>query len=205
MKTLLHQTALIISADEGSGPAIAERYAALGANIVIHHVNNDFGIQQLISNIKAMGVKVIAHALDINHQEDFNQLFAVSKNKFKKISIVVINNTGTPIKTDRIINKAAEQVADHGRIIYATKLDRSQQLRDIMEPISSAAIKHAEQNITINAIISQPKEQAIFKQKLSDEEIADAAEFFASDLADLITAQYLVINGIPLLYSSDNL
>jgi len=54
MNTLQNKTALITGSARGLGKAIAERYAALGANIVINYSRDKTSADEVVSNITAM-------------------------------------------------------------------------------------------------------------------------------------------------------
>jgi 3-oxoacyl-[acyl-carrier protein] reductase len=56
MKTLANKVALITGSARGLGKAIAERYAALGANVVINYSRDKASADEVVSNIAAMGV-----------------------------------------------------------------------------------------------------------------------------------------------------
>lgn len=91
MYTLQNKTALITGSARGLGKAIAERYAALGANIVINYSKDKTSADEVVSNITAMGVKVIAVQADVSKVVDIERLFEEAKNAFGKIDIVVAN------------------------------------------------------------------------------------------------------------------
>jgi 3-oxoacyl-[acyl-carrier protein] reductase len=73
------------------GKAIAERYAALGANVVINYSRDKASADQVVGNIKAMGIEVIAVQADVSKVSDIERLFSEAKNVFGKIDIVVAN------------------------------------------------------------------------------------------------------------------
>ena len=58
MYTLQNKTALITGSARGLGKAIAERYAALGANIVINYSRDKASADEVVSNITAMACRV---------------------------------------------------------------------------------------------------------------------------------------------------
>ena len=91
MNSLKNKVALITGSSRGLGKAIAERYAALGADIVINYAGNKAAAEEVESNIKAMGAKVISVQADVSKVEDIKRLFAEAKKAFGKIDIVVAN------------------------------------------------------------------------------------------------------------------
>jgi 3-oxoacyl-[acyl-carrier protein] reductase len=91
MNSLKNKVALITGSARGLGKAIAERYAALGANIVLNYSRDKVSVEEVESNIKAMGVQVISVQADVSKVADIKQLFAEAKKAFGKIDIVVAN------------------------------------------------------------------------------------------------------------------
>ncbi|MBW8244890.1 SDR family oxidoreductase [Muricauda oceani] len=91
MTNLRNKMALITGSSRGLCKAIAERYAALGADIVIHYSKNEIAAEAMVSNIKAMGANVIALQADISKESEVERLFSESKRAFGKIDIVVAN------------------------------------------------------------------------------------------------------------------
>lgn len=192
MRTLQHQTALIICSAAGLGPAIAERYAALGAQVVLHTEKDQEPIRQVISNIKAMGVKVTSVDAEPGNENRLADLFENLSAQFKKINIVVIDQDQTNIPD--LLQQAARHISDGGRIIHLTSTEAAT-LERTLALISDLALQFAGKNITINTIIIPPSGQGIFNRQTEAGDVADAAEFFASDLSGLVSGQHLLING----------
>ena len=67
MNSLRNKVALVTGSARGLGKAIAERFAALGADIVVNYSKDKSSADEVVSNIKAMGVKVIAVQADVTH------------------------------------------------------------------------------------------------------------------------------------------
>src|SRR5882757_390348 len=139
MNSLKNKVALITGSARGLGKAIAERYASLGADIVINYSKDKASADEVINNIKALGVKVIAIQADVSKVADLERLFAEAKKAFGKIDIVVANAgiemVEVPVmefteeQFDRLFSintkgsyftmqQAAKQVENNGRIIY---------------------------------------------------------------------------------------
>ncbi|RAJ91051.1 3-oxoacyl-[acyl-carrier protein] reductase [Larkinella arboricola] len=139
MENLRNKTALITGSARGLGKAIAERYAAMGANIVINYSRDKSSADQVVSNIRAMGANVIAVQADISKVAEIERLFEEAKEAFGKIDIVVANAgiemVETPVtdfteeQFDRLfaintkgayftLQMAAKTVEDNGRILY---------------------------------------------------------------------------------------
>jgi 3-oxoacyl-[acyl-carrier protein] reductase len=246
MNNLSNKVALITDSAMGLGKAIAERYAALGANIIVHYSRDKLLADEVVSNIKAMGAKVIAVQADVSKIADIERLFAEAKKAFGKIDIVVANAGTEMVETavtgfteeqfDRefgintkgtyfTMQQAARNVTDNGRIIYITSsvisfsgtgmavYGGSKTIPSYLVDILSKEIGH--KGITVNSIIPFAVDHAgIFadagsypelRKKLMDScpmgrlaemrDVANAAEFFASDLSSFINGQHLLVNG----------
>lgn len=139
MENLRNKTALITGSARGLGKAIAERYAAMGANIVINYSRDKSSADEVVSNIQAMGTNVIAVQADVSKVAEIERLFDEAKAAFGRIDIVVANAgiemVETPVtefteeQFDRLfaintkgsyftMQMAAKTVEDNGRIIY---------------------------------------------------------------------------------------
>src|SRR5690349_2818727 len=75
MNSLKGKVALITGSARGLGKAIAERYAALGADIVLNYARDKAAADETVANIKALGVKVIAVQGDVSKVADIEKLF----------------------------------------------------------------------------------------------------------------------------------
>ena len=91
MKTLENKVALITGSGRGLGKAIAERYAALGANLVLNYSRDKASAEEVLSNVTAMGVKAILVQADVSKVAEIEKLFNEAKKAFGKIDIVVAN------------------------------------------------------------------------------------------------------------------
>jgi len=246
MNTLQNKTALITGSARGLGKAIAERYAALGANIVINYSKDKTSADEVVSNITAMGAKVIAIQADVSKVADIERLFDEAKKAFGKIDIVVANAgiemVETPVmqfteeQFDRLFSintkgayftmqQAAKNVEDNGRIIYIASSTTAFPVqgmavyggskitpRYLVDVLSKEIGYHG---VTVNSIIPFAVDHSgIFvdadsypelRKSLLDscpmgrlaevEDVANAAEFFASDLSSFVNGQHLLVNG----------
>ena len=241
MYNLSNKVALITGAAKGLGKAIAERYAALGANIIVHYSRDKLLADEVVNNIKAMGAKVISVQAHVNKITEIERLFAEAKKAFGKIDIVVANaeNEVTEFTEDHFgrefganltgvyltMRQAARNVTNNGRIIYIastmisfsgtgmTVYCGSKSASSCLVDILSKEIGH--KGITVNAIIPFAIDHAgIFieadsypklRKQLLDScpmgrlaemgDVANAAEFFASDLSSFVNGQHLHVNG----------
>ncbi|RFM37011.1 SDR family oxidoreductase [Chitinophaga silvisoli] len=244
MKTLNGKVALVTGSARGLGKAIAERFAALGADIVINYSRDKASADEVISNIQAMGVSVIAVKADVSQTTEIEHLFNEAKSKFGKIDIVVANagvelvdvpvTEFTEQQYDRLfgintkgafftLQQAAKHIADGGRIINIASSTTlfpfegvglyggSKTAPKYLVEVLAKEIGH--RGVTVNSIIpyavdnagifTDPNEPSIkwlieanpMKRLAHVEDVANVAEFFASELASFVNGQHLLVNG----------
>ena len=246
MNTLKGKVALITGSARGLGKAIAERYAALGADIVLNYSRDKAAAEETASNIKAMGVKVIAIQGDVSKPAEIGRLFNEALAAFGKIDIVVANAGIELVETavtdfteeqfDRVfgintkgsyftLQQAAKHVSDNGRILYIASSTTSFPVVGMavyggskttpryLVDILSKEIGH--RGVTVNSIIpfavdhagifADPGSHPALRKQLLDscpmgrlaevEDVANIAEFFASDLSSFVSGQHLLVNG----------
>lgn len=246
MNSLKGKTALITGSARGLGKAIAERYAALGADIVLNYSRDKIAAEETLNTIQAMGVRAIAIQGDVSKVADIERLFAEAKKVFGKIDIVVANAgielVETPVtqfteeQFDRVFSintkgsyftmqQAAREVADKGRIIYIASSTTSFPVAGMavyggskttpryLVDVLSKEIGY--RGVTVNSIIPfavdhagifvDPEAYPELRKQLLDsspmrrlaevEDVANVAEFFASDLSSFVSGQHLLVNG----------
>jgi 3-oxoacyl-[acyl-carrier protein] reductase len=246
MNTLKGKVALITGSARGLGRAIAERYAALGADIVLNYSRDKIAAEETASNIKAMDVQVIAIRADVSKPAEIEKLFHEALAAFGKIDIVVANAGIELVETavtdfteeqfDRVFNintkgsyftlqQAAKHVSDNGRILYIASSTTSFPVVGMavyggskttpryLVDILSKEIGH--RGVTVNSIIpfavdhagifADPASHPELRKQLLDscpmgrlaevEDVANIAEFFASDLSSFVSGQHLLVNG----------
>lgn len=246
MNRLDNKVALITGSARGLGKAIAERYAALGASIVINYSRDKSSADEVVGNIRAMGAKVIAIQADVSKVADVERLFKETIDAFGKIDIVVANAgielVETPVSAfteeqfDRVfsintkgsyftLQQAARHVSDNGRILYIASSTTSFPVPGMavyggskttpryMVDVLSKEIGH--RGVTVNSIIpfavdhsgifADPAAYPALRKQLLDscpmgrlaevEDVANIAEFFASDLSAFVSGQHLLVNG----------
>lgn len=246
MTNLKNKVALITGSGRGIGKAIAERYASLGADIIINYTNSKESAEITVSNILKHGVNAIAIQADISKTNEVLNLFETSLKEFGKIDIVVANagiesvNLSTLDITEEqfdklfavntkgaffTIQEAAKHVADNGRIIYISSsttnialpgysLYGSSKLAPMYQ-IEVLAKEIGYRGVTVNTIVptaiegaglwTNPEDRADFKDKFIQtqpmrrlgtlDDVANVAEFFASDLSSFVSGQRLLISG----------
>jgi len=246
MNNLKNKVALITGSARGLGSAIAERYAALGADIVINYSRDKQSADQIVARIHAMGVRAISVQADVSRVEDITKLFAETIRAFGKIDIVVANagiemvevpvSEFTEEQFDRVfaintkgsyftMQYAARHLQENGRIIYIASSTTSFPVPGMavyggskatpryLVDVLSKEIGH--RGITVNSIIpfavdhsgifseadSYPElrkqliESCPMGRLASVEDVANIAEFFASDLSSFVSGQHLLVNG----------
>lgn len=136
---LKNKVALITGSARGIGRTIAERFANLGANVVVNYSHDKKSADDLVEVIQKMGTEAIAVQADVSKSEEVSHLFDTALKNFGKIDIVVVNagielldvpvvefteaqfdmlfgvNTKGAFLT---MQAAARHVSDGGRIIY---------------------------------------------------------------------------------------
>ncbi|WP_207535571.1 glucose 1-dehydrogenase [Desertivirga arenae] len=246
MNSLRNKVALVTGSARGLGKAIAERYAALGADIVINYSRDKASAAEVESNIRAMGVRVLSVQADVSKVPEIEKLFSEAIQAFGKIDIVVANAgiemVETPVteftedQFDKLFSvntkgsyftmqQAARSVEDNGRIIYIASSTTAFPVPGMAVYGGSKATPRylvdilakeiGPRGITVNSIIPFAVDHSgIFaedgsyprlrKQLLEScpmgrlaevEDVANVAEFFASDLSSFINGQHLLVNG----------
>lgn len=92
-KTLAGRKALITGANSGIGEAIARRFAAAGAAVVVNYRSRPEGAQKIVEDIVSAGGEAIAIQADVGSAADIEAMFAEMFARFGGIDILV-NNAG---------------------------------------------------------------------------------------------------------------
>ncbi len=243
MNSLKNKVALITGSARGLGKAVAERYAALGADIIINYSRDRASANEVVSNIEAMGVKVIAIQADISKVAEVEHLFEQGRQAFGKIDIVVCNAgielVDVPVvdfteeQFDKLftlntkgtyftMQQAARAIADGGRIINISSSTTAFPFEGVAlydgsktapKYLVEVLAKEIGRGVTVNSIIPYAVDNAgIFtnqdepsrkwlieanpmKRLAEVEDVANVAEFFASELSSFVNGQHLLVNG----------
>ncbi|OPB00938.1 short-chain dehydrogenase [Pseudomonas fluorescens] len=139
MTNLKGKVALITGSGRGLGRAIAERYAQLGADIVVNYAGSEKAALDTVKRIEEIGARALAIKADVSKQSEIDRLFDMALEHFGHLDIVVANaglelvgrsaiafdeddfdrlfavNTKGAILT---MQRAARDIGDGGRIIY---------------------------------------------------------------------------------------
>ncbi|WP_160679680.1 3-oxoacyl-[acyl-carrier-protein] reductase [Clostridium sp. C8-1-8] len=85
------KTAVITGGSRGIGKAIALKLAEMGANIVVNYRSSS--IEEVLNEIRALGVNAIGVQGDISNSEDADKLIKAAHSEFGSLDILV-NNAG---------------------------------------------------------------------------------------------------------------
>jgi 3-oxoacyl-[acyl-carrier protein] reductase len=139
MTNLKIKVAIVTGSARGIGKAIAERFGALGASVVVNYTTSEAQARETVASIERLGAKAIAVRADVSKVADIDQLFVATIERYGRVEIVVANagieRVGIPFADvteadyDQVfdvntkgafftLRGAAKHVADNGRIIY---------------------------------------------------------------------------------------
>lgn len=244
MTRLNDKVALVTGSARGLGRAIAERYASLGADIVVNYAGSEQAAADLVARIDTLGRRAIAVRADVAKVAEIDRLFDTARAHFGRLDVVVANagielvgrsatefdeadydllfdvNTKGAIFT---MQRAARDIADNGRIIYVGSSTTAFPTpghalygSSKMAPrffVEVLAKELGGRGITVNSILPSATEGAGVStdgprpeiQRVIDanpmrrmgtlKDTADAAEYLASDLADYVSGQHLLLSG----------
>jgi 3-oxoacyl-[acyl-carrier protein] reductase len=129
--------ALVTGSSRGIGRAIAERFAADGATVVVNYARSPQHAREVVEGIHARSGKAVAIQADVSKLTEVKRLFEEAEKKFGQLDIIVANADvflSKPLvensETDYdyvfdintrgvffILQEAARRVRDGGRII----------------------------------------------------------------------------------------
>lgn len=93
MAKLAGRVAVVTGASKGIGAAIARRFGAEGASVVVNYATDRAGAERVVRDIETAGSKAIAIQANVADRSQVDLLFAGAKKAFGKIDILV-NNAG---------------------------------------------------------------------------------------------------------------
>ena len=93
MAKLAGKVAVITGASKGIGAAIARRFGAEGADVVVNYAADKAGADAVVKDIQSAGSKAVAVKANVADPKQVDLLFAEAKKAFGKIDILV-NNAG---------------------------------------------------------------------------------------------------------------
>src|SRR5437667_3337702 len=92
-KKLDGKVAVVTGASKGIGAAIALRFAAEGAAVVVNYSSSKEGADRVVSEITGNGGKAVAVQANLAKEADIRRLFAETKKAFGRLDVLV-NNAG---------------------------------------------------------------------------------------------------------------
>jgi 3-oxoacyl-[acyl-carrier protein] reductase len=93
MAKLNGKVAVVTGASKGIGAAIAEKFGAEGAKVVVNYAQDKAGAEKVVGKIKQSGGQAIAVRADVSKGEDIKKLITETVRTFGNIDILV-NNAG---------------------------------------------------------------------------------------------------------------
>jgi 3-oxoacyl-[acyl-carrier protein] reductase len=90
-KRLAGKVALVTGASRGIGAAIAVRFAADGAKVVVNYARSEREANDVVAKITAAGGQAVAVQADVGNPVEIPQLFAATTRAFGKLDIHVNN------------------------------------------------------------------------------------------------------------------
>ncbi len=237
--------ALVTGSARGIGRAIAERYAARGAKVVVNYATNRARAEAVVATIARAGGEAIAVQADVAHVDDIARLFETALRTYGRLDIVVANAgvelvaqpvvDFTEADFDRLfavnakgtfftLQQAARHISDNGRIIYVGTSNTAFPLPGralyggskiaAQFLVQVLAKEIGARGVAVNSILPTAIEGAgVFTegvraevrefvrsfrpmQRMGNvEDVADAAEYLASDLAGFVSGQHLLVSG----------
>jgi len=93
MSRLKNKVAVVTGASKGIGAAIAKKFGAAGASVVVNYATSREGADAVVAEITKAGGKAVAVQGDMSKQADIDRLFAETKKAYGKLDVLV-NNAG---------------------------------------------------------------------------------------------------------------
>ena len=93
MGNLTGKVAVVTGASKGIGAAIAKKFGAAGASVVVNYMSSKEGAIHVVDEIKRAGGKAIAVQADVSNARDVRRLFAETGKVFGSLDVLV-NNGG---------------------------------------------------------------------------------------------------------------
>ncbi len=90
-KPLAGKVALITGSSRGIGAAIAARFAADGAKVVVNYANSAGEAEKVVAGIKSAGGEAVAVKANVGKPEEIPPLFEATIKAFGKLDILVNN------------------------------------------------------------------------------------------------------------------
>ena len=93
MAKLNGKVAVVTGASKGIGAAIAEKFGAEGAKVVVNYARDKAGAEKVVQKINQLGGEALAVQADVSKAQGVKKLLASTEAAFGKVDILV-NNAG---------------------------------------------------------------------------------------------------------------
>jgi glucose 1-dehydrogenase/3-oxoacyl-[acyl-carrier protein] reductase len=90
------RTVIVSGASQGIGAALANAYAAAGANVVVHYRSSEASAREIVDAISNDGGSAIAIGASLEVAEEVDRLFADTIDSFGGVDVLVNNAGGFP-------------------------------------------------------------------------------------------------------------
>jgi len=87
------KVAIVTGASRGLGAAIALELASSGANVVVNYAASAGPAEEVVEQIKALGMRAIAVKADVSQEDEVTALFKAAMDEFGQVDVLV-NNAG---------------------------------------------------------------------------------------------------------------
>lgn len=130
---------VIIGASSGIGAAVAKKFGALGANLIVHYNGNPEGAQEVVAGIQAAGGKADLVRGDVSERVEAARVIDEAHAKLGRID-VLINNAGAMFGRTSIANATDEQYDDVIDLNIGSVFFACRKVAKIMEAQRSGSI-----------------------------------------------------------------
>ncbi len=202
MTDLHDKVALVTGSGRGIGRAIAERYARLGACVIVNYSKDEHAAAATVGAIEDFGGRATAIRADVSNLAEQQAMFHHALEIYGRLDIVVANG--------RIIyvGSSTTTFPTPGHGLYVGSKVAGEALVQVL----SKEIGH--RGVTVNSLLPTATEAAgVYTDEVSEtvqefvrtqrpiqrmgtvDDVADVAEFLAGDLAGFISGQRILVSG----------
>ena len=119
MQRLQNKVALVTGEARGIGAAVAERFAADGARVVLTDMRNEEGA----ATAARIGGEAAYHRLDVRREEDWDAAMAWVGERFGRLDVLVYNAGITGFEEGFVAHDPENATLEDWRAVHATNLD----------------------------------------------------------------------------------
>lgn len=117
MTDMTGKVAVVTGSARGIGRAIAQRFASLGADVVVNYSGDRENAEKTVAEIEALGRRAVAVRADVSSLDDLDRLFAEAVDAFGHVDVVV-SNAGVEIVGGAVL-EATEDEFDRSYAVNA--------------------------------------------------------------------------------------